>query len=376
MLRSASEVGVARRLIWVGSMLTLALAGACSAAGDGNSSVANGASTGSGGSSAGSGGSSAGGSSGGGTGGAAGGGGTGGINVGTGGTGAAAGQGGSGAAAGQPGTGGGCNIDGGGPVGSGGSGGNPGGSDVCGNGLDDNLNGFIDEGCGCGLGATQACYSGPPGKAGIGACVKGTQTCQGNSEFPGWSKCSGDVLPTNEICGDGIDNNCDGQIDEYCDCCPGDTRPCGANVGVCTQGTQLCENGKWSDCDGIVATGPEICDNGIDDNCDGQQDEGCTLDVDVNINGDCVSAYCPPQAPYPIGCNIVMSGNDPRGCVANSPGSAQVYFQEGNACGAGHVSGTLKCSSQQPTTPLDGSTCPINKSTPIYALSQSGCPPT
>lgn len=359
----------------LGSVVVLVVAGACSAAGNGNSSVGNGAHNGSGGSGAG-------GSGSGGTSGGAGaaGQGTGGFNPGTGGAAgvaAAAGQGGSGNAAGQAGTGGSsCSVDGGGPVGSGGSGANPGGPDICGNGLDDNVNGFIDEGCKCTIGATQPCYSGPPGKAGVGACAKGTETCQGTAEFPGWSKCSGDVLPTSEICGDGVDNNCDGQIDEYCECCPGDTRPCGANVGVCTAGIQLCENGKWSNCNGIVATGPEICDNGVDDNCDGQQDEGCTLDVDVNIDGDCVSAYCPPQAPYPIGCNIIMSGNDPRGCIANTPGSAQVYFQEGNACGAGHVSGTLKCSSKKPSTPLDGSNCPINKSTPIYALSQSGCPPT
>lgn len=356
----------------LGPVVVLALVGGCSAAGGGNT-VANGGHTGSGGSSAG---------AAGGTAGTAGGGGTGGLVLGTGGTGgtagtgATSGQGGSANTGGQAGTGNGCNIDGGSAVGSGGSGGNPGGKEVCGNGLDDNRNGFIDEACSCTLGATQPCYSGPPAKAGVGACVKGQQSCQGTAEFPGWGKCAGDVLPKNEICGDGIDNNCDGKVDEYCDCCPGDTRPCGANVGICTVGKQTCVNGKWSDCDGVTASGPEICDNGLDDNCDGQQDEGCTINVDVDIDGDCVSAYCPPQAPYPIGCNITMSGNDPRGCVANSSGSAQVYFQEGDKCGAGHVSGTLQCSSQKPSTPLDSTNCPINKSQPIYATSPNGCPAT
>jgi Putative metal-binding motif len=248
-----------------------------------------------------------------------------------------------------------------------------GGPEQCGNGLDDDLNGFVDEGCTCAIGATQPCYGGPPGLGGKGACVMGTQTCSGN-EFGQWGPCTGWVAPSLEICEGSVDEDCDGQVDQACVCCEGDTEPCGVSQGICTQGTQTCINGAWGACNGATLPQPEICGNGLDEDCDGQIDDGCTLDVDVNIDGDCVTASCPPQAPYAVGCNIVMSGGDNRGCVANDGGPV-VYFQEGDKCGAGHVSGTLKCSSQ-PGGPLNAGNCPINKSQTYYPQNSSGCPAT
>jgi hypothetical protein len=61
----------------------------------------------------------------------------------------------------------------------------------------------------CPSGATRDCYSGPPSTLGIGECKSGTQTCAGT----GWGDCSGEVLPTQEVC-DNTDNNCNGVIDE------------------------------------------------------------------------------------------------------------------------------------------------------------------
>ncbi len=77
--------------------------------------------------------------------------------------------------------------------------------------------------------------------------------------------------PTTEICGDGKDNDCDGQIDEGCatpDCVP---KP------------EICGDGIDNDCDGEIDEGcdpdcvpsPEICDK-KDNNCNGQIDEGCS----------------------------------------------------------------------------------------------------
>ncbi|MBI5874271.1 MAG: C39 family peptidase [Deltaproteobacteria bacterium] len=67
--------------------------------------------------------------------------------------------------------------------------------------------------CPCTAGQTQACsYSGPAGTENVGICRAGSKTCQGGY----WASCQGEVLPQQEVCGDGLDNNCDGQIDEGC----------------------------------------------------------------------------------------------------------------------------------------------------------------
>jgi hypothetical protein len=84
-------------------------------------------------------------------------------------------------------------------------------SEECGNGLDDDANGSIDDGCACEAGTTQRCHS-DPAVAGTGACAWGTQTC-GGGEFGEWSECAGAMLPAAEVCTDGVDNDCDGLLD-------------------------------------------------------------------------------------------------------------------------------------------------------------------
>ncbi|MCC6216529.1 MAG: hypothetical protein IT376_16825 [Polyangiaceae bacterium] len=246
-------------------------------------------------------------------------------------------------------------------------------AEACGNGLDDDQNGFVDEGCTCSVGATQACYSGVPPLAGVGACARGTQTCQISGEFGQWGPCAGSGAPGVEVCEGAADENCNGLVDESCGCCSGEVRECGIAQGACTLGSQTCEAGVWGACSGGTP-GTEVCNDQADNDCDGQVDEGCVIDLTVNLDGDCLTASCPPQAPYPIGCNVVFSGGDHRGCVANAGGSL-VYFQEGDACGAGNVSGTLTCSSQ-PGAPLSAANCAINKSTKYYPPTPSGCPDT
>ncbi len=74
-----------------------------------------------------------------------------------------------------------------------------------------------------------------------------------------------------ELC-NGIDDNCDGIIDNFAESCY--TGPAGTlGKGICKAGIRTCTNGAWSNCDGEVAPQTETC-NGIDDNCDGSVDEG------------------------------------------------------------------------------------------------------
>lgn len=65
----------------------------------------------------------------------------------------------------------------------------------------------------CQQGQTQPCYAGPAQTQDVGACRAGTQPC---SEGGMWGQCQEEILPEQERCGDNIDNNCDGQVDEQC----------------------------------------------------------------------------------------------------------------------------------------------------------------
>lgn len=156
-------------------------------------------------------------------------------------------------------------------------------TEVCGNGVDDDDNGLIDDGCSCGDTTTQSCYPGDSADLGRGACVAGTQTCTGAGDLSGWGECLGAVLPSEDVCGDGIDQDCNGVVDDGADCCSEgmiegcyDGPPATEGVGVCSPGTRTCTGGVFGDCIGQkLPAANEFCDNGLDDNCNGALDEFC-----------------------------------------------------------------------------------------------------
>lgn len=91
------------------------------------------------------------------------------------------------------------------------------------NGLDDDCDGDVDEGCPCEAGQTQACFNGKPAQRNVGTCRDGIQTCKINpmrAVVKGtWGKCKNAILPTKDLC-DKADNNCNGCSDEGLCCSP------------------------------------------------------------------------------------------------------------------------------------------------------------
>ena len=155
----------------------------------------------------------------------------------------------------------------------------------------------------CISGETRDCYTGDPETRNVGECHDGTESCE-NYEWSGI--CIGQVLPDSEICWDELDNNCDGQVDEGCivECLDIDDD----GYDICGTSNPNDTDSLSADCDDSnpeVNPGQiEIC-NGVDDNCDGNVDEGFDLMTDLENCGvcgqvcelteTCVSGYCVTQ---------------------------------------------------------------------------------
>jgi hypothetical protein len=245
--------------------------------------------------------------------------------------------------------------------------------EVCdGTNTDYNCNGIPQDGCLlCHNGQTEPCWTGPDAGlladgGGIGVCHQGVSTC--NNDV--WGSCQGQVLPGPELC-DGLDNNCNGQVDDSAICpvgqsclngvcepsaCSNELSTCGegfscvggacvlANCGSlgspCPSG-QRCTHGACVDpCAGVTCGAGAFCSAGT---CvaGGCYDTPCPSGL-VCQQGQCVLDPCSTLT-CPVG-DLCRDGYCVSSCVFVQCDPTQVCDSSGQCvtppCGGACASGT------------------------------------
>ena len=149
---------------------------------------------------------------------------------------------------------------------------NPSAREEC-DGLDNNCNGTIDEDqpmlpCPLQIGICSGAQRG---------CVDGGYVDCGLAGLYG-----PDYEPVETSCDD-VDNDCDGEADEQCECNPRveEATACGRDTGPCTRGVRLCqEDGSRSEC--ISSRLERRCTDGL----------ACSADVDCVDGSACLPRTC------------------------------------------------------------------------------------
>ena len=138
----------------------------------------------------------------------------------------------------------------------------------------------------CTPGDMRSCYTGTMATQDVGPCHGGSQMCQMSGQ---WGNCVGETLPQAENCSDGIDNNCNGQVDENedsdgdgfttCmgDCC--DSVECSNPAAVNPGAFDVPGDGVDNDCDGMVDNTTLLCDQGLASNSSNASDYAKAIDI-------------------------------------------------------------------------------------------------
>ena len=179
---------------------------------------------------------------------------------------------------------------------------------------------FVDEDCDGRVDETFDLTSDPRNCGVCGRICPGGEVCSAGS-------CVTPCSASPEVCGDGIDNNCDGRVNEGCapvctpvaEVCDGRDQDCDGRIDegitpiacstACSSGTRICVGGSFGTCS-ARAPSSETC-NGLDDDCDGTVDEGVcapacvptssSRDICDGRDNDCdgtVDNGCPAMSPY------------------------------------------------------------------------------
>jgi hypothetical protein len=176
--------------------------------------------------------------------------------------------------------------------------------------------------------ASESCYTGPSGTRGIGTCQAGARVCVAGV----WGPCTGEIIPSGEAC-NGEDDDCDQTPDDGLG-----QLSCG--MGKCRVTVAACVSGVTGTC--RPDTSQATADNcsgmpGVDDDCDGGIDEDCTTGttsatcfrVIPGNNTNDTAAAADPTGLTPFG--TVQAAID--FADANRNISTRVCIAPGAACG-------------------------------------------
>lgn len=205
---------------------------------------------------------------------------------------------------------------------------NPGATEICDN-IDNNCDQQVDEG-------VTTTFFQDSDSDGFGNPLVSQEACEAPTGYiTNNTDCDDTTNLVNpgvaEVC-DGIDNNCDGQIDEgmlntyYADSDGDNYGDTLATVEACTVPSGYVEDS--TDCDDTKATAfpgnQEVCDE-VDNNCNGVTDEGVTTTYYADFDGDTYGSLGVTQQACSTPAGYVLDSTDcDDSAVAVNPGATEI----------------------------------------------------
>ncbi len=191
-----------------------------------------------------------------------------------------------------------------------------------------------------------------------------------------------------ELC-DGIDNDCDGFVDGFSVDCyegPGGT----AGTGICAYGKMTCVDGVMGDCAGQTLPQEEICGNNLDDDCDGEEDEECLsdpcgLEGELQLTASCMSQGAGygvvsvsitdenGRAVEDLDVQFSVTPDWPLGAVQHQGSIYYAVFQAPNFKGELRFTATASCESGQRVSVGEKTLRVVERPTPGASIRTGGC---